>query len=107
MLFRFTASAEIHRESYPLLNEIATIAARCAASGAKIEVSGHTDSQGRPERNQALSERRAKAVVDYLAKAGVDTGILTAVGYGEDRPIASNDTPEGMAQNRRIEMSVK
>ena len=49
----------------------------------------------------------SQVVTDYLAKAGVDTGILTAVGYGEDRPIASNDTPEGMAQNRRIEMSVK
>jgi outer membrane protein OmpA-like peptidoglycan-associated protein len=78
------------------------------AGGTHIEVSGHTDSQGAPQRNKALSERRAKAVVDYLVKKnGIDPAKITGVGYGEERPIASNDTPEGMAQNRRIEMTVK
>jgi hypothetical protein len=72
-----------------------------------IEVAGHTDSDGEDAANQALSEKRAQAVADYLVKAGLPANRFTAVGYGSAQPIASNDTEDGKAQNRRIEFTVK
>jgi len=74
---------------------------------ASIEVAGHTDSQGSPESNLDLSRRRAEAVTAYIGEAGVGTSRITSAGYGETNPVASNDTPEGRAQNRRIEFVVK
>lgn len=68
----------------------------------RIEVRGHTDSVGSDAYNQKLSERRAKAVMDYLIAAGVSARKLTSRGLGESQPIASNDTPEGRAENRRV-----
>lgn len=68
------------------------------------EVGGHTDSIGSVEYNQGLSERRAQAVYDYLVGNGVDGNRLTVRGYSESRPIASNATSEGRAQNRRVEV---
>jgi transforming growth factor-beta-induced protein len=76
------------------------------ANPVAVEVGGHTDADGSDEANLDLSERRAQAVVDYLISAGVDPGLLTAVGYGETLPIADNETDEGRAQNRRIEFSI-
>jgi len=70
----------------------------------KIEIQGHTDSQGKPAANKDLSERRAKAVVAYLATKGVKMSRMRAVGYGQDVPIADNSTPDGRELNRRIEM---
>jgi len=70
----------------------------------KIEIQGHTDNQGKPAANKELSERRAKAVVGYLALKGVKVNRMTAVGYGQDVPIADNKTAEGRELNRRIEM---
>jgi len=70
----------------------------------KIEIQGHTDNQGKPATNQDLSERRAKAVVGYLATKGVSTSRMKAVGYGQDVPIGDNKTAEGRELNRRIEM---
>ncbi len=67
----------------------------------RLEVGGHTDAVGNDEDNLALSERRAKAVYDYLILRGVDASRLTYRGYGESRPVATNDTPEGRALNRR------
>jgi outer membrane protein OmpA-like peptidoglycan-associated protein len=67
-----------------------------------LDVEGHTDNQGDAAANQTLSEARAQAVVDYLVAGGIEADRLTAFGYGEDRPIADNSTPEGRAQNRRI-----
>lgn len=69
---------------------------------AKVELRGHTDSVGRDSYNQKLSERRAQAVVDYLASKGIPAANLSARGLGETQPIASNDTPEGREQNRRV-----
>ena len=70
-------------------------------------IEGHTDSDGRDAYNQALSERRAKAVVDALVKEhGVAASRLSAKGYGESRPVASNDTADGKLKNRRIEAVV-
>lgn len=71
----------------------------------KLEVSGHTDSRGDDAYNKDLSERRAISVRRYLVDHGVLSDNLTAKGYGEERPIASNDTSEGMAQNRRVELN--
>ncbi|MEZ5825519.1 MAG: OmpA family protein [Geminicoccaceae bacterium] len=69
-----------------------------------FEVQGHADSRGSDAYNQGLSERRAQSVVSYLAGKGVKADRLTAVGFGENRPVASNDTEEGRAQNRRVEI---
>lgn len=90
--------------SKPTLDELAAIVNQCPAF--KISIEGHTDSEGVPERNNPLSERRANAVRDYLAGAGVDASRLSTVGYGADRPVADNATAEGRAKNRRIEFKV-
>jgi outer membrane protein OmpA-like peptidoglycan-associated protein/tetratricopeptide (TPR) repeat protein len=72
----------------------------------KIEISGHSDSKGSDEYNQKLSEARAKSVVDYLIMLDVEPERLTFKGYGKNRPIASNDTDEGRALNRRTEVEI-
>jgi OmpA-OmpF porin, OOP family len=73
-----------------------------------VEIAGHTDSVGSDEYNQKLSERRAKAVRDYLVnELGMDTNLFSAVGYGESKPIATNDTDAGRAENRRILAELK
>jgi outer membrane protein OmpA-like peptidoglycan-associated protein len=99
------AQAELTRESTATLNKLAQIARDCPK--VKIEIEGHTDAEGTPERNQRLSDRRAQAIVDYLTRAGVEPGKLQAIGYGETRPIAPNDSPENRARNRRIEFNVR
>jgi outer membrane protein OmpA-like peptidoglycan-associated protein len=71
-----------------------------------IDVLGHTDSDGAEAYNQALSERRAQAVSSYLASRGVKAVRIATMGYGETRPIASNETADGKAQNRRVEIKV-
>ncbi len=71
-----------------------------------VEVAGHTDSVGSESYNQNLSERRANSVRDYLLAKGIDSSRMTARGYGEARPIASNDNEEGRADNRRVELIV-
>ena len=84
-----------------LLDRLIETALRCPT--ANIEIAGHTDADGEDASNQALSEKRAQAVVDYLVKAGLPADRFTAVGYGSTQPVAGNDTDEGKAQNRRIE----
>jgi OOP family OmpA-OmpF porin len=80
-------------------------AMRCPS--AAIEVGGHTDTDGDADANMTLSQRRAQAVVDYMVRAGMPADRLKAVGYGQTEPVASNDTDEGKAQNRRIEFLVR
>ena len=70
-----------------------------------FEIDGHTDSDASEEYNQALSEKRANAVKDFLASQGL-TSEITIIGYGESRPVVSNDTPEGKQKNRRVEILI-
>ena len=88
-----------------LVGEVAALLAR--RSDLRLEVLGHTDSNGGEAANLALSERRAQAVVAMLVGAGVDAGRLSAVGLGETSPIESNRTAAGRAANARIEFRVK
>mgnify|MGYP005844727829 FL=1 len=71
-----------------------------------IEIAGHTDNTGDAEKNQELSEARAKAVYDYIVAQGVEANRLRAVGYGQTRPVDSNDTDAGRAANRRTEFRI-
>jgi outer membrane protein OmpA-like peptidoglycan-associated protein len=73
----------------------------------KIIVEGHTDSQGAASYNQDLSQRRAEAVRDYLVSHGIAADRVTAQGFGPTRPSADNDSPEGRANNRRVEIVVQ
>ena len=86
------------------LDEAATVLAENPS--VTVNVDGHTDSVGSDAYNQGLSERRAKAVVDYLVAKGVDAARLSPTGYGESKPVATNDTAEGRALNRRVELLV-
>jgi OOP family OmpA-OmpF porin len=97
-----TGESLINPVSYRLLDEVADILARNPTL--KVEIQGHTDNRGSAAFNRKLSEKRANAVLDYLVQKGVSRDRLTAAGYGFSRPAASNDTPEGRAQNRRVEL---
>lgn len=97
--FRY-GRAEIDPTSFSLLNNLAAAAKRCPDFFILVE--GHTDSDGSDAYNQALSEQRAKTVAAYLADQGVARSHITAKGFGETRPVASNATREGKRQNRRI-----
>lgn len=103
IFFEFN-KANLKPESIPelkrlikMLNDVPTL---------KIEISGHTDNVGSELYNQELSERRAKSVVDYLVDNGIDSDRLTYKGYGLTQPIASNETEDGRAMNRRTEFKV-
>lgn len=100
-----TDSAEIPERNRALLGRAANIL-RTAPADTRLEVGGHTDNQGDDNSNQELSNRRAVAVRDELLRLGVPTNFLTARGYGETAPKATNDTAEGRFQNRRIEYTI-
>ena len=97
--------ATIKPVSDPLLDQVAKIL-KDHPELTKIEVQGHTDSQGPGLYNKQLSQRRADAVKEALVSRNVDAGRLTSKGFGEDVPIASNDTEEGRAQNRRVQFKI-
>jgi OmpA-OmpF porin, OOP family len=97
--------ATIDPDSAGLLDRLIETALRCPS--ANIEIAGHTDADGEDGFNQALSEKRAQAVTDFLVKAGLPAERFTAMGYGSTQPVASNDTDEGKAQNRRIDFVVR
>lgn len=97
-----TASAELLEESYFMLEKVYNSLE--AFSNVRVEIGGHTDNQGGDSYNMALSNDRAKAVMNYLVERGISADRITARGYGKTRPVASNDTPEGRAKNRRVEV---
>ncbi|TCP44510.1 OmpA family protein [Rhodovulum marinum] len=94
-------STRIEGSAVRVVDAIADVLRRCP--DAQIEIGGHTDSQGREEMNESLSQQRAEAVLTALMARRVLTSNLTARGYGESRPIADNGTEEGREANRRIE----
>ncbi|MDQ8730303.1 OmpA family protein [Bradyrhizobium sp. LHD-71] len=100
-----SGQADIDNDSRGLMDRLVEIALRCPTSN--LEIVGHTDSDGDEATNMRLSERRAQAVLDYMLRAGLPADRLHAVGYGQTQPVASNDTAEGKAQNRRIEFRVR
>ena len=77
-----------------------------AHPGLKVSIEGHTDAVGSDEYNQRLSERRAGSVQAFLNSQGIGNAIVGTAGFGESRPVASNGTPEGRQQNRRVELVV-
>ena len=99
-----TGEARIQDHSFGFLDRIAFVARQCGQ--ARLEISGHTDSDGAEAANLALSEQRARSVLDFMTAAGVPADRMVAVGYGESRPVESNDTDAGKAKNRRIEFRV-
>lgn len=94
-------SARLTARGQALLDEVARLLA--GAPEARFLIEGHTDDTGSAEHNLTLSRRRAEAVRDYLAAAGLDNGRFDTQGLGESRPVASNETAAGRRQNRRVE----
>jgi OOP family OmpA-OmpF porin len=97
-------SAEIDGNANKVMEALAKVLERCG--GFRMEIGGHTDAQGSEEGNRALSQTRAEAVLLALQGRQVDVSALTAVGYGESRPIADNETEAGREANRRIEFTL-
>jgi outer membrane protein OmpA-like peptidoglycan-associated protein len=100
VLFDFDESS-IRPEFEGVLDEIAGM---IVANDEEVTIEGHTDAIGTEEYNMALGQRRADSVADYLAAQGVPMEDMTTVSYGETRPVAPNDTPEGRQLNRRVEI---
>ncbi len=97
--------ADIRSDQIPELQKAVNFVRKY--SGSKIMIEGHTCNIGTDEYNQALSERRAEAVKRYLIKEGAaEESKISTVGHGESRPVASNETKEGRAQNRRVEVLI-
>ncbi len=99
-----TNSAKIKPASYPALDESAALLKEHPTI--RVEIAGHTDAVGSEVYNLKLSKQRAEAVRDYLVLHGIEAGRLIARGYGENQPVASNETKAGRAQNRRIEFRI-
>lgn len=99
-----TAKATINSQSYNLLDDMVELMKR--KKDMKIELAGHTDSDGSAESNLKLSKDRANAVKAYLVKQGIASSRVQTVGYGESKPVESNDTAQGKARNRRTEVRV-
>jgi outer membrane protein OmpA-like peptidoglycan-associated protein len=99
-----TASTQLTPDSTGTVNNLAQILK--AYPNVQVQLSGHTDNTGAPDTNQKLSLDRANAVKQMLVSGGIAGERITTNGYGQDRPIASNDTEEGKAKNRRLELTV-
>ena len=100
-----TGKSSFKKETDPILQAMTAIFKEYPK--ANFDIEGHTDSTGSNKTNQLLSERRANAVRDYLIANGINADRLTAVGYGEDQPIADNKTATGRKNNRRVEVKLK
>ena len=96
-----TAKATIRPESFSHLDAVVEFMVH--KKSARVEISGHTDNVGNAKTNKTLSEKRAQACRNYIVSKGIDKKRLDAIGFGDERPIAPNDTDEGRQNNRRIE----
>ena len=100
-----TGKATMRPESKPIITQIVEMLK--GNPGLKVNVEGHTDNVGSPASNKTLSDERAKTVVAAIVAQGVDAKRLSALGHGQDKPIADNKTEEGRAKNRRVELVKK
>jgi OOP family OmpA-OmpF porin len=100
-----TGKAIIKPESQPIIEQIVTMMTN--TPDLKLSVEGHTDNVGDPKKNQTLSEERARAVVTAIVHQGVDAPRVTAVGFGQNKPITDNTSEESRAKNRRVELVKK
>ncbi|TAE12333.1 MAG: OmpA family protein [Bacteroidetes bacterium] len=107
VLFEF-GSAELRFESLAILDQLAQVINDVTRKHGKIKVrlEGHTDDVGSNENNLELSRNRAKSVREYLITKGIDPFSLSSTGYGEEKPITENATPEGRQKNRRVEIAI-
>ncbi|MBV6492700.1 MAG: hypothetical protein LDLANPLL_00697 [Turneriella sp.] len=103
-LFFKKGSYNLSRASYAELNRLTKIFKKYPHL--KIEIGGHTDNTGTPKSNMNLSKNRARAVMDYLIEAGIPRNNIKAVGYGQERPVATNATAAGKKRNRRVELTI-
>ena len=103
-VFYETDSYALKKESAVELNKVVRLLQ--TNPSIRIEISGHTDNTGNLDYNRKLSENRARSVADFLISASVKAERIVAKGYGMSRPVASNDTDEGRAQNRRTELQI-
>jgi outer membrane protein OmpA-like peptidoglycan-associated protein len=99
-----TDSADINASFYDVLKSVVLVVEEFDKT--LIVIDGHTDSTGSDVYNQQLSERRANSVAGFLRSSGVDSRRILAGGFGETQPIATNETPQGRAQNRRVEITL-
>jgi len=100
-----TDQSAVKPQFYDTLNSVAIVLNEFNKT--LVDVTGHTDSTGSPQHNQVLSEQRAGSVADYLISQGNNPKRFQAIGMGQNDPIASNATPEGRAQNRRVEIKIE
>lgn len=101
-----TGKADLKPEGRAKLDDVATKLKQPGVQIDSMTITGHTDSVGKPASNQRLSERRAEAVKSYLVSKGIDGSKIRTVGRGQTQPVADNKTPQGRAQNRRVELEV-
>ncbi len=98
-----TGRAVLTKSSFPALDAVVKVMKEDPYT---LKITGHTDNVGTVEHNMKLSKDRAQAVEDYLEAQGLDASRFIVIGFGPTRPVASNDTPEGKAKNRRVEFSI-
>jgi OOP family OmpA-OmpF porin len=100
-----TNKAKIKKRSHVILDEVVKVM-QTRTGITKVRIEGHTDSTGDAAKNRTLSQERAQSVLNYLVKKGIARHRLEAKGYGPDKPIADNNSPEGRKKNRRVEFTI-
>ncbi len=99
-----TDQDQVKSQFYATLNSVAIVLRKFNQT--LVDVNGHTDSTGSANHNQGLSQRRAASVANYLGSQGIDPRRFAIIGYGATQPVATNATPDGRAQNRRVEIQI-
>lgn len=99
-----TGSAELSSSFYPSLDAVADVLLK--SPDTTLTIAGHTDSVGNADTNKQLSQKRADAVASYLVTKGINSQRIQAIGYGDTRPVAANDTEEGRSKNRRVVIQI-